>query len=190
MKKLNIMVDIDNTVCDTAKAMLDIINNKYGTHFVADDINQWKCVLKNPNDGTLISYTKELFIAYDTPGFLTSIPPISGAQGGIKRLRDSGHNITMLTGRSPKYAEDTKVWMDTFIARDIPIIHATEKKFKYMDGFDLIFDDAPDEVISIYQNGGKAVLMKQPWNWMVPFHHAKRVNDWAEFLQLIRFENF
>lgn len=182
-RRLNLALDIDNTTSDSAPRILEEINRKYGTELTIDDIKEWYA--KFHHNGEVIDYTKELFKLLDSPEFLTSIKPMSGAKEGIKQLQDAGHKPYFLTGRSEKtHGKGTDKWVEDNFP-EMRVTYAPEGKQHHVKNFDLLFDDSGEEARKVTLAGKPAVIHDRPWNRDVKPMIARRVADWKGFNKLV-----
>jgi len=181
---MRIAVDVDNVVVEMTPHVLKEINRKYGTKFTPEDITEWHTKLQHPTDGRPIDYTKELFEQYDVPGFMEGVPLTPGAKEGIQELKDKGHKVFLLTGRDKKYAEPTMVTAKQ-LHPDLKVIHAPEGKQNYVNYFDVLLDDSPNEIKNVGLAGGNTIIFDRPWNRNMSPLYGRRVADWPQFLNTI-----
>jgi 5'(3')-deoxyribonucleotidase len=182
-EKERIAVDLDDVSFDMRNHVLNHINNKYGTKFGRNDIQEWNAIL--PYKDKPIEYKKELFDRFAAPGFIESTPLMPGAKEGIEELKERGHPVFFLTSRNKKYQDATRRAANK-IHPDVPVIHAAEGKHKFVNDFDVLLDDSPKELTMVGIHGGNPVAFDQPWNRQVPQLMARRVASWPEFLELMR----
>jgi len=181
---MRIAVDIDNVLADTANAVLKGINKKYNTKFTEEDVSSWDH--RWDINGTTISYTDELFELYDTFGFLYSIPAYKDGVNAVRNMIHNNHEVFLLTGRMPKYKPMTDLWANR-VYPNITVRYADGKE-KYSDLFDVLIDDSPREVKNVSRAGKHVLLMDRPWNRDVPKIYGKRVYNWNEVMNCIKYK--
>jgi uncharacterized HAD superfamily protein len=174
---MRIAVDIDSTTADVTPGILRRLNHKYKTNFYYDDINAWNPVLKC-GDKTISWYENIVETLYE-PGFIVNAPIVKDADKVIKNLAKE-HDIFFLTSRRPAFIPDTKTWVNENFG-DFEVISAFGKHL-YMDKFDLIIDDSPEEVMKISELGGNVLVFDQPWNRLEFTGNVIRVRNWKEVL--------
>ena len=174
--KLRVALDIDSTTCDTSRAILEALNKEHSTKFCMNDISCWNPTL---SDGSkTLSWEKELFKKFDTPGFLRSVPVIAGATEVVDKLRKD-RDVFFITSRNCKYADETLGWVDDNF-QGLDVVFATDGKHKYIDLFDILLDDSPREILSVYMGGGRPVIFDGPYNKELP-SEIPRVHSWHQF---------
>lgn len=152
-----IFLDMDGVIADFTTAYLELVSSKL-TH---DDIKDWD-IYKYTNQTEL-----EFWMSINEAGedFYTNIPLYPWSMSLIKELR-SKDDVVILTAVS-ELAPDAAVgkikWLNKYVKPMIPIIIDSEK-YRYASLNTILIDDKPDNIKRFINNGGKALLFKQPWN--------------------------
>ena len=92
MKKLTILVDMDDVLENLVECWVDELNKKCGSSLCEEDITDWRIAKFFP------SLTNEdLFSPLNTAEFWGKIAPMQNAQDILKKLIDDGHTIRIVT---------------------------------------------------------------------------------------------
>lgn len=178
-----IALDFDDVICGFAAGLRKSILIEFGVEvppFGAWDLDE----VLNPIVGR--HWWREWM--REQPDRWAKFPPVPGAIGGIKQLRDDGHYIEVVTAK-PEWAEHV-IWdwfgkhrpavnRVTIVGMDVPKSEATDAE--------LLVDDKIDNVEEFMADGRDAILFNQSTNDGV-FVQAPRVNNWRELVELIRME--
>lgn len=179
MKKLTILVDMDDVLENLVECWVDELNKKCGSSLCEEDITDWRIAKFFP------SLTNEdLFSTLNTAEFWGKIAPMQNAQGILKKLIDDGHTIRIVT--ASHYATvPAKIkrllemypylkWEDVIVASDKSLIFG-----------DIMIDDGTHnlEVTSC----GLAVLFDRPHNRSYNDEAAGmvRVETWDEIYEVV-----
>lgn len=179
MKKLTILVDMDDVLENLVECWVDELNKKCGSSLCEEDITDWRIAKFFP------SLTNEdLFSPLNTAEFWGKIAPMQNAQDILKKLIDDGHTIRIVT--ASHYATvPAKIkrllemypylkWEDVIVASDKSLIFG-----------DIMIDDGIHnlEVTSC----GLAVLFDRPHNRNYNDESAGmvRVETWDEIYEVV-----
>ena len=179
MKKLTILVDMDDVLENLVECWVDELNKKCGSSLCEEDITDWRIAKFFP------SLTNEdLFSHLNTAEFWGKIAPMQNAQDILKKLIDDGHTIRIVT--ASHYATvPAKIkrllemypylkWEDVIVASDKSLIFG-----------DIMIDDGTHnlEVTSC----GLAVLFDRPHNRSYNDEAAGmvRVETWDEIYEVV-----
>lgn len=179
MKKLTILVDMDDVLENLVECWVDELNKKCGSSLCEEDITDWRIAKFFP------SLTNEdLFSPLNTAEFWGKIAPMQNAQDILKKLIDDGHTIRIVT--ASYYATvPAKIkrllemypylkWEDVIVASDKSLIFG-----------DIMIDDGTHnlEVTSC----GLAVLFDRPHNRSYNDEAAGmvRVETWDEIYEVV-----
>lgn len=174
MRKLTILVDMDDTIEQLLKAWLDQLNERYGTSVECEDILDWDMTKAFP------TLTKEqvygITLEYD---FWKRVTPIDGAVEGLKRFIDAGHTIYIVTVADYRTIESK---MDNVLFKYFPfiswnnVIIISKKQLLHAD---VLIDDG---VHNLIDGDFKRILVDAPYNrqFNEKEHDMIRVHNWAE----------
>ena len=127
MKKLTILIDMDDVLEELGDAWVTELNRTHGTSVLPSDITSWKIADFFP---TLTE--DEVYQPLHDPKFWSTLVPTQNAQKIVKRLMDDGHTIRIVTAShyntvAPKIAWLLGAypylrWKDIIIASDKSMI--------------------------------------------------------------------
>lgn len=174
MKKLTILVDMDDTIENLLDAWLNALNEKHGTRVTPDDVHSWDLHEAFPGLSAEQVYeplfTQELWL---------DVRPKWDAVRFLYILQKEGHEIYIVTSSNFRTI-DTKV--SAILGRYFPFIpedHVIVCSKKQMIRGDVMVDDAPHNL-----EGADYVkiLMSAPHNRDYPAeeHGMLRVRNWRE----------
>jgi len=170
-----VLLDIDDTLCNTIDIWLRRYRNKYKHKLYPKDIKDWNLVQYTvPECGTKI---------YD---FLKSktlynyVKPLPRALEGVNILRNLGFEIVYITGGQPedsvykfKWLKNNNFWKD----KD----HYIQTHSKFLVRGDLFIDDNYNNIIS--HKTTYNLLFNAPWN--LKYEYKNRVSGWEEIIDTI-----
>ena len=174
MKKLTILIDMDDTIEDLLGAWVEYINSKYDMHVHKNDIKEWEIGKAFPG------LTKEqIFEPLFDDEFWETVKPVENAQKFVEQMFDDGHDIYIVTCSHYKTI-GSKV--ERVLFRYFPFIdcdHIIVASHKQMIRGDVLIDDAPHNVC-----GGeyKGILFTVPHNenFNAEKNGVIRVHGWDE----------
>ena len=178
MRKLTILVDLDDTMTDLSTAWVAAINEKFGTTTRPEDITGWNLERFFPG----LSRSKVYSVMHD-PGFWDSVFPKEGAVEYMKRLMDEGHDVYVVTSTFYKGLEEK---MRRVLFRHFPFINWRNviiTSNKQLVRGDVLVDDAPHNHV-----GGAyvSILMDTPHNRDFAEEGVIRVHNWEEIYGVIK----
>ncbi len=179
MKKLTILVDMDDTIENLTDAWIDWLNRKHGTEVRRRDITSWDFAKAFP---TLSE--EEAYAPLYIDDFWDTVEPMEGAYEALTKLQEDGHEIFIVTSSAYEtiHAKMTKVLFKYF-----PFIswsHVIVATRKQMVHGDVLIDDAPHNLEDF---PGERILMNAPHNRFYPAeeHDMIRVDNWSQILSLV-----
>ena len=92
MKKLTILIDMDDTLEDLLGAWVSYLNTQYGTNVHKEDIRQWDISVAFPSLSKTQVYEPILL-----DDFWKTVQPKDGAVGVVQKLISDGHRIYVVT---------------------------------------------------------------------------------------------
>ena len=178
MKKLIILVDMDDVLEDLVGCWISELNQRYGLHVRYEDITDWKI-------GTFFpSISKdELYAPLHDPAMWKKLQPMQNAQEVVKRLIQDGHTVRVVTASHyatvhPKMERFLELypylsWKDVIVASD---------KSRVMG--DVLIDDGPHNLLVCT---GIRLLFDRPHNQKFPAekHGMQRIKTWDEVYDTI-----
>lgn len=180
MKKLTVLIDMDDTIEMLGAAWCKYLNARHGTTVAHEDLNQWDVAKKFPS-----LTTEEVYAPLFEDDFWDWVKPINGAAEGIKKIIDDGHTVYIVTTSDYKTirAKMEKVlfryfsfltWSDVIVTANKQIVQG-----------DILIDDGLHNLV-----GGKyeKILMTAPHNKgfnQEEKYGIHRVNNWEEAYNLV-----
>ena len=192
-----IYVDMDDVLCETARALLAITEREFGKTIRYDQLNTFEV---GEACGLETREIHELFRLAHDPEELLAMAPIEEAVSVLKQWSDAGHEIAIVTGRPPMTYEASIEWLarhrlpyHTFVMVDkygrfatentmaISLTELTTKQFFFA------VEDSPTMAKFLAEEMKVPVaLLDRPWNRMDGTHALiNRYNDWQEIARAL-----
>ena len=92
MKKLTILIDMDDTLEDLLGAWVSILNTRYGTSVHKDSVKQWDMSVAFPSLSKSQVYEPILL-----DDFWKTVQPKDGAVDVMQKLIGDGHHVYIVT---------------------------------------------------------------------------------------------
>lgn len=180
MKKLTILIDMDDTIENLLCVWLAYLNERYGLQVSPDDVRDWDISLAYP------SLTKaQVYAPLYEDELWRKVKPFPHAAEFLKKLIDDGNEVYIVT--SSNY-QTLRTKMDEVLFRYFPFVdwnHVIVTSNKQMIRGDVLVDDAPYNHI-----GGQylKILMDSPHNheFDAQSFGMIRVFSWIEVYDAIR----
>lgn len=193
MKKLNIYVDFDDCICETARYFSGLVADLYGLDIPYEKIRYFN--LQKSFSLTDEQYEKMMIQAH-RPEVLLSYEETPGAIKTINGWIDEGHDVKIITGRPSFSYEPSHTWLNHHglgranlfclnkYGRDAFIKNSQftlELEDYYKMHFDYAVEDSPaafkffDHLPDL-----KVMVFDRPWNRQNKFPgvNYKRCTDW------------
>lgn len=180
MKKLTILVDMDDTIENFCEVWVNAINERNGTNVCVDDIKEWDITKAFP------ALNKEtIYAPLLTEEFWQRVSPLPGAVEYLKKIMDEGHKIVIVTALCHTKTIGMKfnfVLFKYFPYLTLQDIVVTSQK-QLVRG-DILIDDAPHNLeggdyIKLLYNAPHNVSYPDKENGMI------RVENWAQIYNII-----
>lgn len=184
MKRLTILVDMDDTIVNILDAWVEWLNRSFGTAVNPDEVTQWDMTKSFP---TLTP--EQIYSPLLCDDFWYRVMPIEGAQEALKQLIDDGHKIFIVTSSTYQTLRSKMEvalfgyfpflsWKDVIVARYKQIIKG-----------DVLVDDGAHNL----ENGEYLkVLMSAPHNkeYDAETNGMIRVKNWEDaYLTITEYAN-
>lgn len=187
-----IYVDMDDVLCETARALLAIAEREFGKTIHYDQLDTFEvgeaCGLESRE-------IAELFRIAHRPDELLAMAPIEEAAAVLKKWSEAGHEIAIVTGRPPSTYDASVEWLSlhrlpyhAFIIVDKYGRFPTENTIGLtlpellMRPFCFAVEDSPTMAKYLAEAMKVPVaLLDRPWNRMAAEHSLiNRYNHWRE----------
>lgn len=179
MRKLTILVDMDDTVEHLIEPWVQYLNEKHGTSVSVNDIRSWDIQKMFPDLSA-----EQVFEPMDHAEFWDLVKPMAGAHEALRGFLNAGHEVKIVTASGYKTIEAK---MERVLFRHFPFLSWNDviiTSNKQMIKGDVLIDDAPHNL-----EGGDyfKILMTAPHNrdYCALYHNMHRVSNWEEVQALI-----
>ena len=174
MKKLTIILDVDDVLMECCRPAAEIVRKKYGYDIRFEDMTKW-AFTNFPEQ-----VAQAMFEVMGQDEFIRLQTPCSGAVYLITELREMGHPVIIFSSIKPsKLSIRAEMIQKTFHVPDNDIVLGGHKNLMNAD---IILDDAP---INIQDSNCKfPVLMRKPWNKDFSCKYA--VDNFLDFLEIVK----
>lgn len=156
MKKLTILVDMDDTVENLCETWVEFLNETHGTTVHKDDIHDWDMSKAFP--------TIEKQQVYDplfNENMWKMVTPLPGAVEYLKRLIDDGHKVVIVTA---SHQNTVAMKLNNVLFRYFPYLTTSDviiTSQKQLVCGDVMIDDAPHNLVGGNYYG---ILVTAPHN--------------------------
>ena len=190
---MNIYIDFDDCICETAKAFCSLATELFDKHIDYDDVRFFE--LQQSFSLTDEQY-EEMMIKGHKPEVLLSYEETPGAVDTINGWIDAGHEVSVITGRPYSAYEPSRQWLDNHgldrvklfclnkYGRDSFIKGSTfslELEDYYKMHFDYAIEDSP-HAFKFFNHLPelKVMVFDRPWNQdaELPGDNYTRCFDW------------
>jgi uncharacterized HAD superfamily protein len=189
-----IYVDMDDVLCETARALLAIAEREFGKTIAFDQLNTFEvgeaCGLENHE-------IQELFRLAHHPEELLAMAPIEEAASVLNQWAKAGHEIAIVTGRPPSTYEVSRAWLeryrvphDEFVMVDKYGRFATENTIAITlrelatRRFSFAVEDSPTMAQFVANEMKTPVaLLDRPWNQMEEHALITRLGTWQNIAE-------
>lgn len=180
MKKFTILCDFDDVLINFCEVWVELINEQNGTLVNIKDITEWEISKFFP---TLTE--EQIYKPLYEGKIWDKVTPLRGAVNYLKRLKEDGHKVYIVTSSHYKTIETKteKVMFKYFPFIDISDVIVCHNKQMIMGDF--LIDDGIHNLINISCSG---ILMTQPHNInydISMYDNITRVYDWKGIYDII-----
>lgn len=181
-------VDIDNVICNLQEVVIELFNKRYGSNYTMENFTEYDVMNVLPEQDGIVMRDM-----YGESGLYNKVKPIHGAQDGLQKLINSGHQVYLVTDAIPKtYGEKVE-----FIRRYFPFIddgHIVCMKHKWMFKADIMIEDnLANLLVKPYYH---RICLNYPWNeakkdwdWVHEIHRCYNWNDIVATVNKIKTES-
>lgn len=179
MKRLTVLVDMDDTIINLLDAWVDSLNRSYGTEVKTEDVTQWNIAKFFPS-----LTSEQVYFPLLCDDFWYNVLPKEGAAEALRQLINDGHKVLIVT--SSLY-QTLRTKMDVTLFGYFPFITWEDviiTGYKQLIKGDVLVDDGVHNL----ENGDYfKVLMDAPHNrtYDAESNGMHRTSDWGEVYSLI-----
>jgi len=179
-------IDIDGVLAEYPKGFLNFIKDETGINLNNEEIKTYN-LYDAVGEIVGADKMKKLKHKFRAEGHKRNLPVIPGAQEGLKRLRDQGKTIILLSARPykeyPRIFGDTIDWLNKNNFDFDAIIWDEEKEEKIIKEFPnmkFMVEDNGNNALKIAQAGYKVYLINKTYNQGAVHKNIIRVDGWDE----------
>lgn len=167
---MRIGIDLDGVVVDSISRWIEVFNREVGTAYPAGTLVD---TFGTPaNEAVSRRHELEMLIAP---------PPMAGARDGLNHLRQAGHELVVVTARSPRLRGLTEAWLD-YHGLAVDSMHFLEGGNKGVvaarEGLGLFVEDAPHNALAVAEAGVPVLLFDAPYNRDLAHSLIRRASGW------------
>lgn len=169
MKKLKILLDMDETVVDLIGDWLAAYNRQWSDNLTKDKVTGWDF-----HTYCKAECGKQVYDILQRPGFFDYLPPMPGAVGAVRTLHAQGHELLFATSTPSADAARGKVeWIKrTFGDLGYGISKIIQIADKSLIDADMLVDDKPETILQWAKAGRQIVAIVHPHNVIEATEHA------------------
>lgn len=174
MRKLTVLVDMDDCIEHLSLAWSEYLNHKYNLNVPYEAINQWDVSKAYP------TLTRgQVYGPLLEDDFWDWVKPIDGAADALLKLKNDGHDVLIVTAST---YHTIKAKMEKVLFRYFPFLiwdDVIVTSRKQLIAGDVLVDDG---VHNLYGGSYKKILMSAMHNMNLDASSigAVRVNTWSE----------
>lgn len=175
-RKPMLLIDQDEVMFDLVGYLLTLYNEEHGTNYKISDVTDW-------NLGKLLG--KNVYEYFNRTDFFEHLEPIKDMVEVLTKIHETNrYDITIVTAGK----ESSHIGKIKSIKKHVPFIHSDNVIYaskKNMIKGDILFDDAPHNVIDFDKTKGLPILFNKYFNQDVK--GFIRVDGWYEFFYFIEY---
>jgi uncharacterized HAD superfamily protein len=181
----HIVCDIDGTLAERDLATCLVVNARFGTSYIYDDITSPHA--EDWMDNQVASGWYERY--HHDPEFLKNLSPYQDGLWALWSLHQGGYQITIASDREAVLGDVSRHWLDQWGVRYDDVQIGDGEKLRLAEEASLqnpvvFFDDNPERAYDLPGPGRMLYLLDRPWNRTVPeMPNLKRVGTWQEILR-------
>lgn len=166
-----LLIDMDSVICDLMTEWHTRYNHDYDDNLTVERLKCWNSEkYVKPECGMKIyDYLK-------VPGLFLQLNPLPNAIEVIERLHKQ-YDVLIVTSSVSNAFSEKEAWVE----KHLPFIGKHNLIFSHRKDMivgDLLFDDAPHNLMEFSSTGRLAVAMDYPYNQEI---NVPRVKNWLEF---------
>ncbi len=198
---MRIYVDFDDCLCETARGFTVLVQDLFGKDVPYEEIKYFD--LQRSFSLTDEQY-EQMMIEAHTPASLLSYDETPGASKVINSWIDSGHDVSIITGRPSSAYEASREWLDQHALERLKLyclnkygrdsfIRNSEFNLEIEDYYRMHFDIAVEDSPSAFKFFDhlpelKVMVFDRPWNRSCEFPNEgyRRCFDWETISGIVQ----
>ncbi|HWI54034.1 MAG TPA: hypothetical protein VNT01_18000 [Symbiobacteriaceae bacterium] len=171
---MRIGLDLDGVVANSVPNWIAILNSRFGTNYGPGELPD--------THGTpeMAAFCDEHLIE-----LLLPVRPMAGAAEAVSRLRREGHELVVITARSPSVSRLTEAWL-AYYGIAVDRLHFLEGGGKAAtaraEGIDLLVEDTPKHALAVAEAGIPVLLFGAAYNRHLRHPLIHVCESWDEVL--------
>lgn len=179
MKRLTVLVDMDDVLCNTLETLILFLNTKYGTEVRLEDATEWEL-------GNLFPAlsSKQIYEPLTTQAFWDCVNPTPEARTYIERIQNEGNDVYVLTASHPstirmKYESVLKHFFPSLEWKNVIVCSS-----KHLVHGDVLIDDY---INNLNKSVGCNILFEMPHNKDKSRNDVcfKRASKWSDVYDIV-----
>ncbi len=174
---MHLGIDFDDTLLDTRRVFLTILNREFGTAHSYDALQDyylastWGCT-SDDLDRIFCQHFDELH----------ALDPLHGVSETLQRARAARHRLTIITARPTVHMPPVYEWLarhQIIVDNVVSAPKSGEKALRAAEnGIDLFVDDNPRHAVAISTRNIPVLLIDRPYNKQCQGNLITRVSNW------------
>ena len=192
---MNIYVDFDDCLCETARYFAGLAKEEYGKNIPYEEMHFFN--MKKTFGLTEEEYDRFMATGHE-PEVLLGYEETPGATDTIKQWKQQGHNVFIITGRPYNAYEPSRQWLDQRGLQDVKLYcldkygrdiftNGSEFSLELEDFYKMHFDYAVEDsplafpFLEHFENL-QVMVFDRPWNRaeVLPGENFHRCMNWEE----------
>ena len=174
-----IVCDCDNVLNNLQEVVVGLFNERYDANYTLNDFQTYDVTNSLPYNEAVVM--TEMYSEY---GLCDLVKPALGAQSGLEKLVNAGHQVYIVTHHPPKTYGEKVEWIKKYF----PFInddHIVCMKHKWLLKADIMIEDCVETLLAkpFYER----ILVDYPWNRHVrdyPYN-IHRCTNWNEIVDVV-----
>ncbi len=188
---MKIGIDLDDVLADSLPHYLQAFNRRFGLDVELAD-GAWRIADRFPHIPR--QEADDFFTELIADGFFSSRSLIPHAKEAVETLADDGHDLYIITGRTPRDEEITMDWLTRVgvLSHFEAVMHRTREPVGHHKSsaaselqLDLFIEDELAVALAVSETAIPVLLFDRPWNQGSLPCNVHRIRSWHEALTRI-----
>ncbi len=197
---MRIYVDFDDCLCETARSFVKLAAEMFGKNVPYEDIS---CFELDKSFGLNEEQYEQFMLRGHQPEVLLSYEETPGASAVINEWIDSGHEVSVITGRPYSAYEPSRIWLNDHGLKNASLYclnkygrdsfikgsdFSLELEDYYKMSFDFAVEDSP-KAFKFFDHLPelRVMVFNRPWNkgCEFPSGNYQRLYDWESIRRFV-----
>lgn len=175
-------IDLDGVVADFNAGWMRVHADEFGSELHPDMVDTWDGLHAIGGFDDMRAFWSWAAPKEHRPSIFRHLEPYPDALDSLRRLRQQGHHIAIVTTKPHWAHTDTLRWLAD---REIPTteVHITDRKSTV--DCDVYLDDGPHVLDELVRHRPEATVCRfvRPWNR--PVEGTLDVTAWSDFVEIV-----